>query len=327
MSRLGHIIFSYSFDSQGKATKIVKDKVAEEIRNQGLSWVHLDGKSVMAAKWLQTKVNYLDNIIINALIAEETRPRVIEFPHGLLIILRGVGVEQENEHQQEMVSVRMWIDSERIITIQRRDMKSLFVLQKEVEEGIKLIENSGQFLNYLVNQTINDISDLVFVSSQKIDDVEQEILDTHNLKFREHILHTRSNFTTFRRYLTPQKETISRIRSCQYHWVDELTVRHFQENYDQINRVIDEVDEVLLRSKILHDELSHALNEKINRNMFKISFITMIFMPLTFITGFFGMNFDNIPGIKNPDGVYITSVLMIFVAVVQLFFFKRKDWF
>lgn len=324
MPKPGHIIFAYSFDEEGRSTKISSDKAAEEVRNHKLSWTHLDYNHKATAKWLQTKVSYLDSIVINALLADETRPRIVEFPHGLLIILRGVALDKGAK--QDMVSIRLWIDDERIITIQKRPLNSISELQKMIDDGLA-IQNSGQFLNHLVSQIISDISKMVYSSGDKIDDVEEEVMETRDLKFREHILHTRSTLTIFRRYLTPQKETISRIRNCSYHWVDETTSRHFQENYEQISRVVDEVDEVLMRSKILHDELSHALNEKISRNTFKLSMITMIFMPLTFITGVFGMNFENIPGLKNYYGFYGACGFMILIVTIQLLLFRKKDWF
>lgn len=325
MSKHGPVFFAYSFDQQGKASKVSSKDVAEEVRNHGLSWVHLDWNHISTSKWLQSKVNYLDQIVINALLADETRPRIVEFKHGILIILRGVSFDEKIK-KQDMVSIRLWIDGDRIITIEKRAMNSIRVLQKMIENGLE-IQNSGQFLNQLLNYTIEDISKLIYSSGEKIDDVEDEVMETRNLKFRDHILHTRSSLTIFKRYLLPQKETISRIRNCNYHWVDETTIRHFQENYEHISRVVDEIDEVLMRSKILHDELSHALNEKISRNTFKLSIITSIFMPMSFITGIFGMNFVNIPGLKSDFGFYVITALMLILVGIQLRFFKKRDWF
>ena len=110
------VIFAYSFDSEGKAAKLSNKEVAQELENNGLAWVHLDANSKTVNKWLQSKVNYLDHLIINALTAEETRPRVMEFETGLLIILRGINLNKNSE-PEDMVSVRVWVDAERIIPI------------------------------------------------------------------------------------------------------------------------------------------------------------------------------------------------------------------
>jgi zinc transporter len=324
MSRPGHILFSYSFDKEGTATKINSSHVAQEAMSSQLCWVHLDYNHKSTAHWLQTKVNYLDSMVIKALLADETRPRLVEFDRGLLIILRGV--VQNKNLAREMVSIRLWIDGERIITIQKKPMASILELQQQIEEGLK-IENSGQFLHHLTNLTISDISGLIYSLGEKIDEVEDEVIETRNLKFREDNLSARSSLTIYRRHLAPQKEVISKIRSCKYHWVDETSIRHFQENYEHISRSLDEIEEVLMRSKILHDELSHALNEKISRNTFKLSIFTMTFMPLTFLTGVFGMNFKDIPGLEMEYGFHITCIVMLAIAAIQLIFFRKGEWF
>jgi zinc transporter len=320
-----HILFSYSFNENGDAVKIDESKVANELKNPSLSWVHLDGVNKSTKKWLQKEVDYLDSLIIDALIAEETRPRIVRFEHGMLLILRGIN-ETKNSKISEMVSVRIWIDSERVITIQKRPMKSIFEIEKKINDGFK-IKNSGEFLYNLITLTLQNISEYIYATGEKIDEIEQEVLNTRNMKYREIITHTRSQLTVSRRYLFPQKDVILSLRNCQYQWIDEYAIRHFQEDSDQIIHTIEEVDEVLMRSKILHDELSHALNEKINNNMFKLSMIAIIFMPLTFITSLFGMNFQKIPGAGNPNGFYITCIVMTILTIAQMVFYKKKDWF
>jgi len=320
-----HILFSYSFNENGDAVKIDDSKVANELKNPSLSWVHLDGGNKSTKKWLQKEVDYLDSLIIDALIAEETRPRIVRFEHGMLLILRGIN-EIKNSKTSEMVSVRMWIDSERVITIQKRPMKSIFEIEKKINDGFK-IKNSGEFLYNLITLTLQNISEYIYATGENIDEIEQEVLNTRNMKYREVITHTRSQLTVSRRYLSPQKDVILSLRNCQYPWIDEYAIRHFQEDSDQIIHTIEEVDEVLMRSKILHDELSHALNEKINNNMFKLSMIAIIFMPLTFITSLFGMNFQKIPGAGNPNGFYITCIVMTILTIAQMVFYKKKDWF
>jgi zinc transporter len=320
-----HILFSYSFNENGEAVKIDNSKVANELKNPSLSWVHLDGVNKSTQKWLQKEVDYLDSLIIDALIAEETRPRIVRFEHGMLLILRGIN-EIKNSKTSEMVSVRMWIDNERVITIQKRPMKSIFEIEKKINDGFK-IKNSGEFLYNLITLTLQNISEYIYAMGEGIDEIEQEVLTTRNMKYRDIIVHTRSQLTVSRRYLSPQKDVILSLRNCQYPWIDEYAIRHFQEDADQIIHMIEEVDEVLMRSKILHDELSHALNEKINNNMFKLSMIAIIFMPLTFITSLFGMNFIEIPGSQNPNGFYVFSGIMFLIAIIMTLFFKNKEWF
>ncbi len=325
MKKHGHIIFSYSFNSEGSFCKLDNEAVANELKNDGLSWVHLDGTSKMTGVWLKKEVQYLDHLITDALLADETRPRITEFGNGFLIILRGVNLNH-NDEPEDMVSIRMWIDSERIITVQKRAMKSVFDLRDQIESG-KIIKNSAEFLYNLIYQILFVTSPFLYALNEKVDDLEEKIMTTHDAKFREELMQIRSQSAVFRRYLAPQKEVISKLKIIVTPWINDWSRRHFQENFDHISQMIEEIDEAASRSKILHDELANALSEKINRNMYKLSMITLIFMPLTFLTGLFGMNVGGIPGSDSPIAFYFCCVVMMLVALLQVFFFRRKDWF
>jgi zinc transporter len=327
MTKQSHIIFSYSFDAEGKAQKLDTEKTSEELRNEGLAWVHLDANKKSTKTWLQKEVSYLDHLIIDALLEEETRPRIMKFDDGLLIILRGINLDKKAE-PEEMVSIRMWIDEERIITIQRHDMKAVFDVKNNIESG-KKIQNSGEFLYNLLYGILNITSPFLYALGEKVDRLEEKIMTTHDMKFREEILQTRTQSTIFKRYLAPQKDVIAKLCIADQKWINDWAKRHFHENLDHITHMIEEVDEVRDRSQILHDELANALGEKLNKNMYTLSMITVIFMPLTFITGVFGMNIAGVPGVgdHNNYAFLICMAGMLVVALLQIFFFKKRNLF
>jgi zinc transporter len=319
-----HIIFSYSFNKDGQVSKLDNEQVAIELKNPNLSWVHLDGSNKNTKKWLLKEVNYLDSLIVDALIAEEARPRILKFKNGILLIFRGIN-QNHQAKSSDMVSVRMWIDDERIISIQKRPMKSIFTVEEEILNNSS-VKNSGDFLNNILEETLKNISDYIYNIGDRIDEIEHEVFSSHNIKYRDKIAQTRSQLTIFKRYSLPQKELINNIITCEYNWLNEINKRYLIESHDKIIHIIEEIDEVLGRTKILHDELTHNLNEKINKNMFKLSMIAIIFMPLTFITSLFGMNFINIPWSNNPEGFYIICIVMFIITLIQAILFRKNNW-
>lgn len=318
-----HILFSYSFDEQGLATKNNGNKASEELENDGLSWVHLDANDERAGMWLEKEVAYLDHLIIDALLAEETRPRIMEFGDGLLIIFRGVNLNK-NAEPDDMVSIRMWIDDKRILTVQRRDLKALFDLKDQVDAG-KKIKTSAEFLYNLLYHILSITSPYLYALNEKLDILEKEIMTTRDMRLREEIIEIRTQSAVFKRYLSPQKEVISKLRTSDRNWINSWAKRHFQENFDYITHMIEEVDEARDRSQILHDELANSLAEKLNKNMYKLSLITMVFMPLTFLTGLFGMNVGGIPGSTYQYAFYFCVSMMAIIAAIQVLFFKKRD--
>lgn len=325
MTKHNHIFFAYSFSAEGKAVKLTNQQAAEELKNHGLAWVHLDANSKSTKSWLEKEVAYLDHLIIDALIAEETRPRVMEFDDGLLIILRGVNLNKNSE-PDDMVSIRMWIDKERIITVQRRDMKAVSDIRDFIESG-KTIKNSGEFLYNLLYQILAVTSPFLYALGEKADALEEKIMTTHDISFREEVLQIRTQSTVFKRYLAPQKEAIAKLRICDHEWIDDWARRHFQEHLDQITLMVEEVEETRDRAQILHDELFHSLTEKLNKSMYSLSLVASIFIPLTFFTSIFGVNIGGLPGLDSDNAFFWMMLSMIVMVTAQILIFRKKDLF
>lgn len=325
MSKKNPILFSYIFDKDGKARELETSMASTELKNEGLTWVHLDATNPQAHNWIRKEVDYLDHLIIDALTAEETSPRVTEFTDGLLIILRGVNLSHDDD-PEEMVSVRVWIDSNRIITLQRRDMKAIFDVKNHIEQG-RTIKTSAEFLYNLIYQIITVTLPFIYDLGDQMDILEEKLLTTHDTSFRKQVLEIRRKATISKRYLAPQKEAIAKLRICQYDWIDDWSKRHFQENFDQMNVMVEEIDEVRDRSHILSDELFNALTEKLNKSMYGLSLVASIFIPLTFFTSIFSVNIAGLPGLNNDSAFMWMIFATAFLTLIQLIIFKYKQMF
>ena len=106
------IIHASKINGDGSCTRLTGDEVSQTVRSTDLAWVHMRADHPKTREWLQREVSYLDSIVIDALLADETRPRVMEVGDGLLMILRGVNLN-ENARPEDMVSIRLWIDEHR----------------------------------------------------------------------------------------------------------------------------------------------------------------------------------------------------------------------
>ncbi|HLD76951.1 MAG TPA: CorA family divalent cation transporter [Rickettsiales bacterium] len=320
------IFFSYSFDKEGKAVKLKNNEVAQELKSKELSWAHLDGNNSESKVWLKKNVDYLDHLIIEALFAEETRPRIIEFDSGILIILRGID-GGSSYGSNGMASIRLWIDQSRIVSIQKRNFSSAFDLAQSIELGHK-IRNSGEFLYNLIYEILHSTAQAISSFDEKLDAIEAILSGkNYNKSLRENVITIRKQTTIFKRYMLPQKEVITVLKTKQKKWINDWAIRHFLENQEQITHIIEELDEAKERAQIIHDEVYNAIADKVNKSMFKISLIASIFMPLSFVAGLFGMNVGGIPGENNPMGFYAIVYFLTIAFGVAFVTLKRKKWF
>ena len=320
-----HILLAYDFDGNGGGTALSGDAISREIKNDNLAWVHLDSNHPDTKKWLDKEISYLDPFVVDALIAEETRPRVAEIGEGALIILRGVNLN-ENADPEDMVSIRMWIDCHRIVSVQRRQLKAVLDIEERIKTN-KGPKNAGQFINMLVTRISERMSPVLTELDDATDDVEEKILENPDAAFREKIIDIRKQAIVLRRYIAPQKDAIGQMRLSDLPWLDAANKRHLQESYDLVMRYVEDLDAIRERAQIVKDELANIIADRLNRNLYVLSVIAAIFLPLGFLTGLLGINVGGIPGSNNADAFYIFCGILIAIVAGQVFLFKKLKWF
>jgi zinc transporter len=320
------LLIAYEFDGNGGAKPIENVETAsEKINNKQLAWAHLDAGNPETKAWLENELSYLDHYVVEALLAEETRPRVTEIGDGAIIILRGVNLN-ENASPEDMVSIRLWIDKNRIISVQKRQLKAV----KDIQERIKIgtgPKDSGHFISMLISKLFERIEPVITELDNKTDDVEEKILEEPDLSLRENIVKIRKNAIILRRYMAPQKDAIGQLKVSEMSWLTSNHKRNLNENYDRVLRYVEDLDAIRERAQIVKDELANILSDRLNKNMYVLSVIAAIFLPLGFLTGLLGINIGGIPGAENGGAFWIFCGMLVIIVALQVFVFKKLKWF
>lgn len=319
------VLFSFEFDGRGGGTPLKGDSISQTIEDDKLAWVHFDGNKAETAPWLENELSYLDPFIVKALLDEETRPRMTAIKDGILLILRGVNLN-ENAAPEDMVSIRLWIDNHRIISVTRRNVKALNDIAQMIENktGPK---DAGDFLTLICARLFERMEPILRELDDTTDEIEELILEDADISLRQSIIETRKKAIMFRRYMMPQRDAIDQLRMSQITWLNETHKRHLQESYNHVTRYVEDLDSVRERAQIVKDELANMLADRLNKNMYILSVIAAIFLPLGFLTGLLGINVGGIPGTEDPNAFTITCSLMLILIVAQVIIFKKLKWF
>ena len=118
-----HVLRAYLLDGQGGASALPVDHISKADRADGLVWIHIDGNDPAAVRSLEDEISSLDPFIIDALLDEESRPRMTQIGHGALLVLRGVNLN-ENEDPEDMVSICLWVEEKKIIMVSRTRIRA-----------------------------------------------------------------------------------------------------------------------------------------------------------------------------------------------------------
>ncbi len=317
------LVFAYLLDGQGGGTDLDLAGVEEWTPSQGLLWLHLDYTGSDAQNWLQDRSG-LGPVIVEALTAEETRPRSLLYKGGMLLILRGVNLNPGHE-PEDMISIRLWIDSDRIITLRHRRVLAVEDLRQMLERG-EGFSRPGEFLEELSGVLVERMGDVVSEEEDAVDALEDEVLKEQNYGLRQKIADVRRTAIGMRRYLAPQRDVMARLHSEKVDWLTELDRMRLRELADRTTRCVEDLDAIRERATVTHEELNGRLAEQMNKTMYVLSIVAGIFLPLGLMTGLLGINVGGIPGAQNPLGFTIFCFLLVAIAGIQVWLFKRMKW-
>ena len=316
-------VIAFLLDKKGGAVELSYEELNSVDRSGKILWVHFDYSSLEAADWITNKSG-IDSIAIDALLTEETRPRTTILDDSLLIALRGVNLNP-NSKPEDMVSIRLYISTDLIISTRKRDILSVVEIIDILKKGVGP-KSSSEFLTELTYRITARMEDVINQIEDRTHFLEENLMDSADLKFRNEILSIRRETIILRRYLSPQKEALNKLYNDKITWINEYERIELRETNDQLIRHIEDLDTIRHKVSLIQEELSNTLSDQMNKKMYILSIISAIFLPLTFLTGLLGINIGGIPGANNDNAFYIVSIILVMVTSAQFLLFKKKKW-
>jgi zinc transporter len=322
MDRDSGFVYCAEFDGKGSATEIDGDY--DDLWNSGAGtvWFHLDLYEDAATEWL-ARDSGLSELTVEMLTSDDTRPRVISADGGLVICLRAVNFNPGSD-ADDMVSLRLWISHNRILTMRKRRVEAINDIRASISSS-EGPENSGSYLAFLCEAITNRISGVVSDIDEELDSLEDELLEKERATLRSRILRYRRMIIGLRKYIIPQKETLSRLQTERVAWLSEMDKLRLRESTERLNRCLDDLDAARDRAAMTQEELNARLSEQMNQTIFMMSIVATIFLPLGLITGLLGINVGGVPGTETPWAFLAVCVMLLIIAVGLYVVFKKKQ--
>ncbi len=321
----------FSFNSEEVDEKQLKhlDELKPYVhKNDYLTWINVDGldnKDVMEtiAEDFAIPSNIMSNVM-----DPNVRPQVIDYDNGVFISIKMLTfIEKKNLVEVDNISLILMED--KVITFQEKKGDVFDPVRERIRKSRHKIRNSGtDYLAFaLLDVIIDNYIFILGIYGEKIESLQdnltfraatKEMLEVINLFQRE--------LNNLSRDIKPAKEMIVSLAKLETELVKEENEIHFKELNNNINQAVELLD---YYRQLLYDELSiyhSAMSTRLNDIMALLTIYSLIFIPLTFIAGVYGMNFDNMPELHTRYGYFITLGAMALIAVLIFAWFKRKKW-
>lgn len=318
------LIFGCLLDGAGGGRLVGWREVEAWTSAEGVLWLHLDRTSEKVAGWLRTTLR-LGESATTLLISNETRPRTLRQGEGLLTILRGVNFNPQSD-PDDMIAMQIWATSSLVVTLRRRRlMTPRDMLRRLVETGDGP-KTAGELFSGLAERLIERMNSVITQINDCLADIEPLVQVADVQEVRGRIASARHDCVGLRRYMAPQRDALSQILIEAPPWLSEIDRAVLRETADRLQRYLEELDVARETALVLHDEVDNRVSTEMNRTMYMLSVVAVIFLPLSFITGLLGINVGGMPGINSGVAFTIVVVLLIALFAVELAILRWLKW-
>ncbi len=286
-------------------------------------WIHIDFSKAETADWALNQSG-LDYAVIGPMLDSESRPRTVQHGPGVLTMLRGVNLNP-GARLEDMISVRIWLEPGRVVTASRRSLRSLAEIRESIDRA-EGPDSPSHLVIDLIDRLNHYIAEVIEQIEEKIDLAEDEASADSSLNRASDFNRLRRQTAQIRRYLSPQREALDRLSRGTDSLFGTEEMIDLREQLNRLTLGLEDLDLVRERALVAQEEFLGMLAHEQNTRMLLLSIVAAVFLPLSFLTGLFGMNVAGLPGLEYPGSFILIVVLMLGVSGLILWFLHRQKW-
>ena len=266
-------------------------------------------------------------LAIEDCVADIHYPKVDFYDTYLYLVIHGVDVDLTEVEGFAPKELDIFLGPDYLLTFHNKAMRSVEEVQRRLRENAPLLEHGLDFLLYSILDIV--VSHYLPVLDQIEDDLdrlEEIIFENAQPPVLREILSVKRTLWRLKRTIFPQREVINHLARNEYEFVGSRTQVYFRDVYDMLYRMAEMTESFRDVSNALVETYLSTVSNRLNETMKVLTLLATIFMPLTVITGVYGMNFANMPELRWHYGYYGILGLMAVVTAAMLGYFKWKKW-
>lgn len=294
---------------------------------ESTTWININGLNhIEEIEKIGNHYN-LHPLVLEDIVNTGQRPKLDDHGDYIFMVLKMMYYDKDENIVSEQVS--FVLGSNYVLSFQEAEGDVFDSLRERIRQSKGRIRSLGS--DYLLYALIDSVADhyyaIIETMGNKIEDLEDSLFEGQTKEeITTDIQSLKREILKIRRSIFPLREIINRIDNSENKLIDEKTLHYFDDVYDHIVQITDTIDIYREMTWGLMDMYMTTISNRMNEVMKVLTIIATIFIPLTFIAGIYGMNFDNIPELHYKYSYHILWLVMIIVFIGMLYYFKRKKW-
>src|SRR5688572_21401822 len=298
---------------------------------EALLWIDFDNEPDASVEPILTGIFRFHALSVDDALEETHIPKVDDWGEYIYLVLNAIVFNESDGLSLTTKELDVFLGKNYVVTHHDEPISSLDEARNACVRDKRYTTNGPDHLLYkIIDDLIADYMPVIEAIDDQIDRVEDEVLIKAAPDTLERIFTLKRVLLSMRRILTPQREVLSKLARDDYQVVDPKDRIFFRDVYDHLVRLhdINESMRDLVGSAL--DTYLSVINNRMNEVMKTLTIITTLFMPISFITGFFGMNFfepvAGLTGWTDMQAFTVVMAIFIFLPIGMLIWMKRRTW-
>lgn len=319
--------FDYTKDHIEESVLLNIEDAINYKETDSVTWINVDGLKHTEQIENIGKQYDLHPLVLEDIVNTTQRPKIDEYDDYLFVVLKMLYYDTDENIIIEQVSIVL--GKNYVITFQEAEGDVFGSIRERIRLSNGRIRGlKSDYLMYaLIDAIVDHYFSIIETLGNKIEDLETELFSGHareNINIE--VQQLKREILKVRRAIFPLREIINRIEKGEHPLIYKRTITYYRDIYDHLIQVSENIDIYRVMIWSLMDMYMTTISNKMNEVMKVLTIIATIFIPLTFIAGIYGMNFENIPELHYKYGYHVLWGIMILMFLAMLYYFKRKKW-
>ncbi len=320
-------LFCYNEQDAEKTDSLNWENIAEKFNPEKTNWININ--SISNVKLIEEigKHFELHALLIEDIVTVDMLPKAEEYDGHLYISIKMLSVNEE-KNLMELEQVSFVLGKNYLLSFQENEGDVLDPIRDRIlnNKGRVRRKKSDYLLLTLIDVVVDNYLTVLEYMQEKIQKLEEELLTKAAEDTERKILKLRKQLIMLRKNIFPLRDVLRQLLRDEPEILEEINLKYYRDVSDHLNYTCETLDGFKETMAGLLDLYRSNLNNKLNNIMKMLTIVSTIFIPLTFIAGIYGMNFEYMPELGYKYSYPITLIIMFIIGFSMFWFIWRKKW-
>jgi magnesium transporter len=306
--------------------------LCKSIDLEKVNWLNVHGlNDIDTIKAIGTFLE-VDNFILSDILNTTRRTKLNELHDVLFFTIKSI-LPTENSDNISIEQISFLIKDGILVSFQEKRSDFFTHIRERIRtySGIVRTKKADYLLYLLLDAVMENFYITIEAEEDKVEDLISLSKESANPMILEQIEKHRDNYNFLRRSIVPLRDSLYSIKSIKddnvFNAIEHENYSFFARLHQKSLELLDQIEDDMVTLESASSFYFSSQNHKMNEVMKTLTIVSAIFIPLTFIVGVYGMNFDNIPELRHPNGYFVVLGAMFCIVLAMIYYFKKRRWF